>query len=269
MLIHITAPAWTMCAVTAALAVLVAGLALTAGRKARNQHLSGTASVIDGDTLDIHGVRVRLHGIDAPESGQTCRDAQGTMYRCGQRAALALSGRIGRHPVSCTAYDTDSYGRTVAVCHQGGTDLNAWMVAGGHALAYCRYSRDYVDEEEEARQAIRGLWAGRFVAPWEWRRGGQSDPSEGAGYSAPFACAIKGNISRSGARIYHLPGQKYYDLTVVSPGRGERWFCSETEARATGGTGGRLAEVAPMMTPAPQKAQDIQKQPYNRMVCDT
>ncbi len=133
--------------------------------------LTGTASVIDGDTLAIHGHRIRLHGIDAPESGQTCEDAGGRSYRCGQVAALALADRIGRRPVTCIARDTDRYGRRIAVCEEGGRDLNAWMVAGGHALAYRRYSRDYVGEEAAARDAGRGLWQGRFVAPWDWRRG--------------------------------------------------------------------------------------------------
>jgi endonuclease YncB( thermonuclease family) len=70
---------------------------------ATHADVTGTASVIDGDTLEIHGQRIRLHGIDAPESGQTCEDAAGRHYRCGQKAALALSDKIGRSPVECRA----------------------------------------------------------------------------------------------------------------------------------------------------------------------
>ena len=133
--------------------------------------LAGTASVIDGDTLEVRGRRIRLHGIDAPESRQRCEDGTRQSYRCGQRAALALADRIGRAPVTCETRDTDRYGRLIAVCYQGTTDLNAWLVTGGHAVAYRRYSTDYVGEERLARAARRGLWAGRFVMPWDWRRG--------------------------------------------------------------------------------------------------
>ncbi|MFO0997127.1 MAG: hypothetical protein U1F33_10630 [Alphaproteobacteria bacterium] len=48
------------------------------------------------------------------------------------------------------------------------------------------------------------------------------------------ACRIKGNISESGERIYHVPGGAFYDKTAISPARGERWFCTESEARAAG-----------------------------------
>ena len=97
--------------------------------------LQGVASVIDGDTIEIHGTRIRLNGIDAPESGQLCQDARGTAWRCGQQAALALSDRIGRQVVSCQQTDTDRYGRVVADCFTGGENLNHWMVREGWALA--------------------------------------------------------------------------------------------------------------------------------------
>lgn len=132
--------------------------------------LIGPASVIDGDTLEIRGTRIRLHGIDAPESGQTCITADGQSWRCGQGAALALSDRIGRAPVRCEQTDTDRYGRAIAVCYRGDEDLNAWMVRAGHAVAYRRYSSDYVGEEALARAGKRGLWAGTFERPWDWRR---------------------------------------------------------------------------------------------------
>ena len=133
--------------------------------------LRGVASVIDGDTLDIHDTRIRLFGIDAPERRQTCLDEAGALWRCGQAAALALAEQIGRTAVTCATRDIDRYGRIVAVCHADGTDLNGWMVSQGHARAWARYSLDYVPAENAARILRRGLWAGGFVNPWDWRRG--------------------------------------------------------------------------------------------------
>ncbi|KKN06452.1 hypothetical protein LCGC14_1077080 [marine sediment metagenome] len=131
--------------------------------------ITGVASVIDGDTIDIHGQRIRLHGIDAPESSQMCRDQGGKDYRCGQRASFILADRIGRRPITCDPKDKDRYGRIVAVCHDAGEDLNAWLVAAGWAMAYQQYSKDYVPQENEARLDHRGIWQGEFIPPWEWR----------------------------------------------------------------------------------------------------
>jgi endonuclease YncB( thermonuclease family) len=144
--------------------------------------IRGRASVIDGDTLEIAGKRIRLHGADAPESSQAGKDRQGNEYRCGQRAALALADQIGSGPVSCEARDTDRYGRIVAVCSQRGIDLNAWMVEQGHALAYRQYSTDYVPQEEAARAAKRGIWSGSFTPPSEYRRGGDKASEKSPDY---------------------------------------------------------------------------------------
>ena len=127
-------------------------------------------SLIDGDTIEIHGQRIRLHGIDAPEGGQTCLDAAGRNWRCGQRAALALQDLIGRRTITCDERDVDRYGRIVGRCLVGDLDINEWLVAQGLALAYRHYSRDYVAAEDQARSAGRGMWAGSFEPPWEWRR---------------------------------------------------------------------------------------------------
>ena len=138
------------------------------------QTITGVASVTDGNSLEIRGTRIRLHGIDAPESRQLCTRLSGQSWRCSQQAALALSDRIGRRSVICVARDTDIYGRTISVCSQGGVDLNAWMVAEGWAVAYRRYSLDYASAETDARRAGRNIWSGTFVMPWDWRRGARS-----------------------------------------------------------------------------------------------
>ena len=191
--------------------------------------MTGTASVIDGDTLEIHGQRIRFHGIDAPESRQLCR-LDGKPWQCGKDAANALADKIARRPVTCEDLGRDRYDRIIARCTVAGEDLEKWMVLQGLAVAYRRYSHDYVDQEAEARAARRGIWAGEFVKPWEWRRGKRLVAND----NAPDQCHIKGNISRSGERIYHAPGGQYYDRTKIDPSKGERWFCSERQAKAAG-----------------------------------
>jgi endonuclease YncB( thermonuclease family) len=138
---------------------------------AQGRQIIGVATVVDGDTIEIHGERIRLFGIDAPESRQECRQADGRLWRCGQKAALALQDYIGRRPISCEQRDVDRYRRIVGRCLLTNADINAWLVGQGWAVAYTKYSRDYVREEIEARDARRGIWSGDFVMPWEWRRG--------------------------------------------------------------------------------------------------
>lgn len=130
----------------------------------------GQASVIDGDTIEIHGVRIRLNGIDAPESRQLCRKGD-VDYRCGQAAAFALADLIGDTTVSCEPSGKDRYGRTIATCAAHGADIGSRMVEAGHALAFRRYSLVYVDAEDAARAAALGVWQGEFMPPWEWRKG--------------------------------------------------------------------------------------------------
>lgn len=131
--------------------------------------IAGTASVIDGDTIEIHGERIRLHGIDAPESSQTCTSS-GTSWRCGADAANKLSEKIGRQTVICDKRDTDRYGRSVAVCTVAGQDVNEWLVSEGLAVAYRQYSSDYTGQEDEAKNTSRGIWASEFDMPWDWRK---------------------------------------------------------------------------------------------------
>ena len=196
--------------------------------------LAGPARVLDGDTIEIHGKRVRLHGIDAPESAQSCIDGADRPYRCGELATKALSALIGRGPVACQVLDRDRYGRLIAVCYRNQVDLNGSMVASGNALAYQQYGTAYAGHEKAARTRRLGVWQGRFEAPWNWRRSKAAGTSRAPAPRQSSDCAIKGNVSSSGERIYHLPGQAFYDRTRISEAKGERWFCSEAEARAAG-----------------------------------
>lgn len=130
----------------------------------------GRASVIDGDTLEIQGERVRIWGVDAPESRQLCRGVHGD-YRCGQVAANQLDAWINARPVSCLEESRDRYRRMVARCTVGSEDLGAWLVRNGHALRYPEYAgAAYVVEELAARADRAGIWAGTFDRPWDWRR---------------------------------------------------------------------------------------------------
>lgn len=130
--------------------------------------VAGQASVIDGDTIDIHGTRIRLAGIDAPESRQTC-ETSGSVYRCGQKAALALSDLISTRTVQCEQSGIDRWRRIIARCFVGDIDLSSWMVSSGWAVAYRKYSSLYVSDEERARNKSVGIWAGTFTLPEQWR----------------------------------------------------------------------------------------------------
>jgi endonuclease YncB( thermonuclease family) len=130
--------------------------------------IAGRVRVIDGDTIDIAGARIRLLGIDAPETDQSCTDAANRTWRCGRVAARVLIDHLGGRPLKCESSGLDRYRRVLAVCVlPDGSDVNAWMVQQGWALAY--YSDAYRPQEDEAHAAKRGIWAGTFMPPWEWR----------------------------------------------------------------------------------------------------
>ncbi len=126
---------------------------------------SGNVSVHDGDTLSLGGTRIRLRGIDAPELDQICAGPDGR-YPCGRRARDELNRLVAGGPVICRGWEEDRYARLLAVCVAGEADLNEAMVAGGWAVAY----GDYGSVEAEARAQGRGLWAGTFDQPGDWRR---------------------------------------------------------------------------------------------------
>ena len=132
--------------------------------------LQGRVSVIDGDTLELHGQRIRLFGVDAPESSQRCQDIAGRPWRCGTQAARELDEFIDARTVTCTARDHDRYRRTVATCTVGGQDIGEWMVREGWAVAYTDFSSRYVPAQARASAARRGIHAGTFQAPSEYRR---------------------------------------------------------------------------------------------------
>jgi endonuclease YncB( thermonuclease family) len=156
------------------LAILVV-LALTL--PAAGQRGPQPVRLSDGDSFSLGRERYRLQGIDAPELHQDCKDASGRAWPCGTRARSELRRIIGTDPVSCRTVTTDRYGRNIAVCEAGGRDLAEEMVRAGFAVAIERRaaSSPYRDAQAEARADKRGIWAGAFDTPSDWRRSNPRD----------------------------------------------------------------------------------------------
>lgn len=191
--------------------------------------VSGPVRVIDGDTLKVGGQNVRLYGIDAVEHDQTCRHPTKGDWPCGAEVKQVLSQLIDGREANCESHGSDRYGRMLGICRINGVDLGGALVEAGWAFAYKKYSSLYVAEERRALRAGRGLWTSVVVEPSEYRASERApDPKPSNG------CDIKGNVSADGKRIYHLPGQSFYDQTRISETRGERWFCTEYAARMAG-----------------------------------
>lgn len=220
-------------------AALLSLALLSSATPATAEIVSGPGHVIDGDTLQVEGRRVRLFGIDAPELSQTC-DRSGERWACGEASAEQLRSLIGGYPVSCEGNEVDVYSRLLAVCSLSGVSLNRTMVAEGWATAFRRYSEDYVTDERVARARRLGLWSSTFAPPEDYRRtedanAGSQQTQRLAGRPASSssprtdACLIKGNRNKRGEWIYHLPGRPYYAET-----RAEQMFCSEADAIAAG-----------------------------------
>ena len=138
--------------------------------KAIAGEISGVPSITDGDTIKILNKRIRLYGVDAPEKKQICiKNSQ--EYRCGQEATNALIKKVNEKTVVCKVQDKlDRYKRYIGVCFLGDIDLNKWMVRNGYAVAYRRYSKDYVDDENYAKKNKIGLWSSKFIHPEKWRK---------------------------------------------------------------------------------------------------
>lgn len=149
-----------------AVTVLLASAALAAASAA---DLTGLARVHDGDTIALGGIKIRLEGIDTPETEQICLTSKGEPWDCGLASRDKLKAMIGMATVKCAPQGRDRYDRTLAICSANNVELNAWLVREGWALSFVRYGDRYRAEENEARANKRGLWAGAFIAPWDWR----------------------------------------------------------------------------------------------------
>lgn len=143
--------------------------------------ITGHVRVVDGDSLKMGDINIRLEGIDAPEWGQLCYRA-GRAYRCGLVAKDALRDIIADRPVTCDGVVQpngtvrDAFGRFLGMCRSAaGTIINGWMVLRGHAVAFRRYSLEFIPQEDDARLARRGMWAGPFMEPQYWRAAKKAD----------------------------------------------------------------------------------------------
>lgn len=149
-----------------AMAIIALGVLIAAMlNRQPEEMITGAARVIDGDSLMINGRAMRIRGIDAPEARQTCT-VSGKTVNCGRESAAALRRWIARGPAACSGNQTDRYGRLLVVCRINGTDIGADLVRNGHAVNF----GEYPAEENEARAGYRGLWAGEFERPDEYRR---------------------------------------------------------------------------------------------------
>ena len=131
---------------------------------------SSSLKIIDGDTIILNSEKIRFYGIDTPEIKQTCADKHGHTYLCGVKAKLELEKIIGSKKISCIKKTKDRYKRSISICYVDENDINSLMVKRGWALAYRKYSKKYVRDEAIAKLNNAGMWSGKFIAPWKWRR---------------------------------------------------------------------------------------------------
>ncbi|MFN5085815.1 MAG: thermonuclease family protein [Novosphingobium sp.] len=213
-------------------------LAVAFASPATARILTGSARVVDGDSLSVAGLSVRLFGIDAPELSQQC-NRDNKSWACGLQAKTQLEALTNGQLVRCERKSMDAYGRAVSVCRVGDLDLGKAMVSRGWAVAFTQYSTIYEADEAAARNAQLGLWDSKFEVPQAYRERRKTEEVQGfsapprvvrrTNSSSPGGCVIKGNRNRRGQWIYHLPGMPYYDQT-----RAEEMFCSEADAQAAG-----------------------------------
>ena len=213
----------------------------------------GRAAVIDGDTLDVSGTEVRLSGIDAPELDQRCSTSGDVLnensdtYPCGMEAAAALADRIGDDPVICDEPASGNQKPVVAVCWLNDEDLGAWLVRSGWARAYPHSISPYILVEKEAQAALRGIWRGDFLDPWDWRK--QQARRTGADRPKLMIAVGAANTRSAPSRAGRLQGTLRRGEEVEQVGKTGQWY----QVRLPGGSIGWIFED--LVQPAPTRAQ--------------
>lgn len=195
----------------------------------RDGIVTGRASAVTGDTLRVSGKILRLAGIDAPVPGQTCSKSNGKKWPCAAAARSALERLVHRQRISCEQQTASDGGQGLAHCRAGQIDIAQELVRRGHVFASDKIGKPYASEEESAKSEQAGIWQGQVDHPDTWR----TKVWDEAKRAAPDGCPIKGLV-RSEGRIYAMPWSDGYNGRALRPVKGERWFCSEDEARAAG-----------------------------------
>jgi endonuclease YncB( thermonuclease family) len=157
------------CRVGIGLRAILAAVGISVAAAASADEIIGLARVVDGDTVEVNAVKIRLEAIDAPETEQLCLNEQSKRWTCGIEVREQLKEHAGHKLWTCHRHGADRFGRVLASCEVEGEDIQGWLVTNGWALAFTRYSHKYDREQEAARIARRGLWSGAFIAPWNWR----------------------------------------------------------------------------------------------------
>jgi endonuclease YncB( thermonuclease family) len=216
---------------------------------ARAGTVSGVPVITDADTVVISGTKIRLLDMDAPESDQYCLDQKAEPWNCGLAARDALKKQAGEKLWECQTTRVDRDKRMLSSCAVEGQNISQWMIREGWAMSpvHKDYSHQFDAEEKIARESRAGIWAGAFIAPWDWRRRNCKTEVHGA-LAVPIdaqkklcgspavpldpSCTIKATL-RGGKCIFHLEGGYYYGALKMSGGN-KRWFCSKLEAEAAG-----------------------------------
>lgn len=193
--------------------------------------LTGRAFAVSGELLRIGGKLVKLTGIEAPEAKHPCLKENGRRWNCSATARSALERIVRGKSVSCLASSQNDDGLTLAACHIEDADVGGELVRGGYVFAADGFFAAYSSAEDEARNSKLGIWQGETVRPKEWRE----QVWEEAKRAAPDGCPIKG-LARASNHVYAMPWSAGYDGAKVRTVKGDRWFCSEEEARAAGFT---------------------------------
>ena len=207
-------------------------IGLGSGAAHSSQTLTGSAVVIDGDTLAIAGRQVRLLGVDAPEAAQVLALSTGGSDFLGRGAALMLRSLVQDAKIRCNLSSAqDQRGVPLATCFSGTVDIGAQMVANGMAMTSPSYPSRYASIEMTAKRNKKGFWRDMLEPPWEFRR----RRIEEAKPNSPGGCVFKAvGLNREGDRILFPPWSPWYDRIRMDRGKGERWFCNEADAIAQG-----------------------------------
>ncbi len=189
--------------------------------------VTGKAKALTGDIMMVGDSKIVLKGIEAPENSQSCKTSSGRRWSCGRDALNALRRITGYDTLECTVENTDKSGRKIADCLIGEKNIAAELVRQGHVFATGGFFKTYSSQEQEARDAKRGIWKGSAQTPADYR----AERWQEALSKAPDGCPIKGKSrARSRDKVYILPWSANYRRYKISKRRGDRWFCSEDEA---------------------------------------